>query len=212
MKYEEIFNRVSGGDTISLSQYSVEQILLKNPDYVSFCNEKIKLRKELEKEYKPMFKGPQSFRVYLESLVWSIIGNTKFDTNSHHWFGDESERVAEAMSNKIREFFSNYPSFEKELLSFIWNDDNYINDSFSKIGLKQFYIKGALRDLFQLKNGQVGLTLFFQLNETSKGIFINQVVDDWGEKIGTFQDVEIYNGDKELFSSITHEDMYSFRV
>jgi hypothetical protein len=210
MKYEEIFNKVNGGDVISLFQYSVENILAKNPKYVSFCNEKVKLRKELEKEYKPMFKGPQSFRVYIAHLVYSLINNNKFDIERYRRFGDESERVKQETSHKIKDFFSNYSSLEKELLSFIWSDDNYINNGFSKIGLKEFYIKGILKDLFQLKNGQVGLTLFFRLSEKSKSIFIDQVVDDWGESIGNFQDVEIYDGNKLLFSSITHEDMYSF--
>ena len=210
MKYEEIFNKVSGGDTISLYQYSAEHILSKNPGYVLFCNAKIKLRKELEKEYKPMLRDTHSFRVYLESLVGAILNNTDIYAGYDSWFGDQSEKAKNEMTAKIKTFFSHYPSIEEDMLSFIWNDDNYINECFSKIGLKPFYVKGALKDLFQLKNGQVGLTMFFRLNEESRKIFVERIVDDWGEKIGQFQDAAICEGDKALFSSITHEDWYFF--
>lgn len=185
---------------------------MKNPDYIIFCHEKINLRKELEKEYKPMFKGGLSFRVYVERLTNEIC-NDKVGIYSGYdnWFGDQSKKVKEEMSAKIKAFFSHYPSIEQDLLSFIWNDDNYINECFNKIGLKSFYLKGTLKDLFQLKNGQVGLVLFFKLNEESRKIFVEQIVDDWGKKIGFFQDVDIYEGDQILLSSITHEDFYSFR-
>ncbi len=210
MKYINIFNKAKGGDTISLTLYSVEQILMTNADYVSFCNEKIRLRKEFEKEYKPLFKGNLSFRVYLESLTNSILNNKPFYYEHVKWFEDQSERVKEEMTIKIKAFLALHSSIESHLLSFIWNSNNNINECFTKIRLKPFYLKGIFKDIFQLKNSQVGLTMFFELNKESIKIFVDEVKDDWGEKICYFQDVAIYEDNQVIFSSITHEDHYSF--
>lgn len=53
-----------------------------------------------------------------------------------------------------------WPTSEDGVFSFIWNDDDYINKCYENIGLKPFFFKGILKGLFELKNGQVGLTFF----------------------------------------------------
>lgn len=210
MKYAEIFKKVKTGDTISLYQYSIEALLKKYPRYNEFCEEKIRLRREIEKTYKAKFVGRFSLRVFLEAAVHSVINKRRLNEQHLHCFGEESEKINNEIFQQIEGILLKYSSIPQQLIDFIWNSDNYINDVFSKINLKKHFKKAELKDLYMLKNGQIGLTLYFELNEQTKNIFINEVDDDWGEKIGYFQDASIDENGLEIFSSITHEDMYFY--
>ena len=211
MRYLTIFNKVKGGDLISVSAYSVENVLKGFPKYNNFCSEKVSLRKELEKDYKSKFVGNQSMRVYLEHVVYGITNGTPLYVSFTECFGTESPIINKVIESKIKELINKYSTLKDELTVFLWNSDNYINRAFSDVGLIPFLSKTEFKYLFMLKNGEVGLTLFFKLNDDSKEIFIKRVVDDWGNNIACFQDVAIYENGEGLFGSITHEDWYSFK-
>lgn len=89
MKYQDIFKKVHGGDLISVSTFSVENVLKKFPRYVDFCNDKVALRKELEREYKSQFTG-NSMRVFLEHMVHAITNKKSLFTTFEACFGTES--------------------------------------------------------------------------------------------------------------------------
>lgn len=143
-------------------------------------------------------------------MVHAITNKKSLFTTFEACFGTESTVINKEIESKINDLFSKYSSIEEELSAYVLNSDNHIRKVFDNVGLIPFLSKMKFDNLFVLSNGQVGLTIYFELNEESKKIFIDEVVDDWGEKIGCFQDVAIYEKGKCLFSSTTHEDCYSF--
>lgn len=209
MKYLEIFERVPNADAISVFDYSVERVLSGCPRYGEFVERKLALRKELESEYRGKYSGNFSFRVYLENLV-SYLNNGPILANLHPSFGEDSGKIQDDIKARILSLFSEFDDIEEKLAAHIWGSDNYINSTFSKVGLKPFFKKAEFKNLYYLKNGQVGLRLHFNLTPECQRIFEEKVIDDWGDYIAFFQDVYLEKDGEIIFSSITHEDWYSF--
>lgn len=209
MLYSELFKRVNG-DAISVSTYSVEGVLKSFPLYVEFCEKKVKLRKELEAEFSKAIDKSISFRVYLEHLVHVLLYGTPLYLRFENAFGDRTKEIEGAMKERIGAFIAENCSLPKALEEFVFQGQNYISKAFHEVGLLPFLLKTEFKDLYALKNGQVGLTIFFPLNEEVKEIFEKTVIDDWGERIAYFQNLAVYENGKMSFASTTHEDFYTF--
>lgn len=209
MKYLDIFKRVPNADAISVFDYSVERVLSSCPRFSEFVERKLSLRKEFESEYRGKYFGNFSFRVYLESLV-AFLNKGPILANLNPSFGDNSEIIQNGIKARILSLFSEFSDIEEKLTTHIWGSDNYINSTFTKVGLKPYFKKAEFKDLYYLKNGQVGLRLWFNLTPECQHIFEEKVIDDWGESIALFQDAYLEKDEEIIFSSITHEDWYSF--
>lgn len=220
MKYSTIFKKVPFGNEISLSRFPDIHCFDDNEMYIAFSKDKVSLRKELEKEYKNSNFIGGSFRFLLEYMINSLISNRPCSHMQRHldddfskpvidipWFKENEERIIAKMQARSKELFAKYPNIIEELTNHFWKKDI----AFKAIGLDAYFIKMNINNIYYLKNSLYSLTLTFKLNDETRKIFVEKVVDDWGNNISYFQDPTITSNGKMLLSSCTHEDWYNFK-
>ncbi len=206
MQYKTIFNKVKDGDTIRLSSYPFsDDFALETPEYVSFVQDKLATRKAIEKKYKNSNFIGDSFRVFLLNLTYKMTTGKKL---SNSYFRVNQEEILNDIENIIKECYARHIEIEKILTEAFWKKD----ETFKRFGLDKYFIKFSFGSLYDLKNGLDRLDIFFQLNDDVRNIFIEQIVDDWGNKVDQFQDPTIYKNGQCIFSCITHEDIYSWET
>lgn len=207
MLYKDIFARINGGDTISVTIQSVNFDFQDNPHYISFTNEKLKFRKYLESKYLKRFNG-RSFRVYLEHLVFQVFYQKKHQKNNDLSAAEQSfetEILAE-----VGAFIDSYLYLESDLIEFFLKSNNRYSIKLKEIGLDQYFLYGHLTDLYLIKNGRVNFCLTFALNEETKTLFIDHIVDDWHGLLPGFKDPVIKRNGEVIYYSDPHKDFYFF--
>lgn len=206
MLYKTIFERVKDGDTISISTNLIsDRFALDNPEYVSFVQDKLAIRKEIEKLYKNSNFIGQSFHVFLHEIVLEMEGN---NLKERQYFLNNQEEIVADIKKRMNGCYACHPNIEKELANYFWEHDK----EFKSLGFDGYFLKFEFESLYELKNGIDHIDMHLRLDDDLKNIFIDKVKDDWGDKINGFQDPAIYLNGKCIFASITHEDAYFWHI
>lgn len=203
MLYKRIFEEVKYGDTISLTKDNgCDDFALDVPEYISFVNDKIATRKEIEKIYKCSNFIGQSFRVFLLEVVYELRSGKKYTKKKY--FSALQETIIEDVKERIQTCYARHPNIEKDLTRAFWEKDAVLKS----FGFDKYFIKFEFGSLYQLKNGMDYLAIFLKLDADSKKIFVEKVGDDRGKNIMFFEDPNIYQNGVSIFSCVTHEDWY----
>ncbi len=206
MLYKTIFERVKDGDTISiLTNLISDRFALDDPGYVSFVQDKLATRKEIEKLYKNFNFIGQSFRVFLHEIVLEMKGNKLKERQ--YFLNNQKETIAD-IKKRINDCYACHLNIEKELTNYFWKHDKI----FKSMGFDRYFLKFKFESLYELKNGIDSIDMYLRLDDDLKKIFIDEVKDDWGDKINGFQDPAIYLNGKCIFASISHEDAYFWHI
>lgn len=211
MLYKVIFKKRPTANKIKLHNSLSNTYLLDFAPYNEFAKAKVALRKQLEKEYKHLLKNNLSFRQYIDHITHYINTSGKklyakyLDRDA---FIENSEVIEKDIVSRICKLYDEFPTIIEDCTNYLLSEGKYIYDAFNEVGLLKKIEKVCLKGLRSLRVGQIEIYVTFTLDEEAKKIFNDVIVDDWGHKIYCFQDVELFEDDKPIFGSVTHEDFY----